>query len=96
MKIKKIAMAFIFVLAITASFAFKAETTSKPKLLTWCSMHFVNSPNICDLNATTDDGCYIWGTGSQCTVWDWEAQQDVQAYETDYITPCSYPLYHQY
>jgi len=92
MKMKKLAMAAAVVLALTASFAFKAE---KKNFYVVASIWDPELSYACDDSLLTDDGCSTFGTGAQCTAYYSSTYPENPAYQSAYTT-CVYPLYHIY
>ena len=94
MKIKKMFLATAFLVALTASFAFKAEKKQFFQNASWIP---ATSPWACETLGLTDSSCSQYNTGSECTTYDPYSQVNVQAYlEYDPVPAynCTFPLYH--
>jgi hypothetical protein len=92
MKFKKLIFAGVFALAITTSFAFKANSHQQKGQFVDASGWDNDSPWECDGLLTADDTCSPIGTGAQCQAFINPAEGYTPAYE--YGTEnCTYPLY---
>lgn len=92
MKLKKMFFVAAFLMAITASFAFKAEK----KFDMNCTWITVSTPADCEELGDTDSNCSQYNKGSECTTYDPGSQTQVQAYVENGLAvyDCTFPLYH--
>lgn len=92
MNLRKLMMVGAFAAALTASFAFKAERKHQT---TFASAWDPIDTYACDSLLPTDDDCYRFNTGPQCTAYYSNDYPSLPAYdEPDGGLYCYYPLYH--
>lgn len=91
MKFRNLVLTSAFVLAITASFAFKVKKQDSLAASIWDPIQTTQ----CDTYYLADDDCSIYNRGAQCTVRYNSTYTHVPAYYNDFPW-CTYPLYHQF